>query len=50
MDIDAEYERLKGLGVEFVKSIQTHAWGSRSFWFRDPEGNLIDFYQPVREL
>jgi uncharacterized glyoxalase superfamily protein PhnB len=46
-DIDAEYQRLKALGVTFVKPPQTHPWGSRSFWFRDPEGNLVDFYQTI---
>ncbi len=30
-DVDAEYERLKPLGVVFVKPPQTHPWGSRSF-------------------
>ncbi len=43
-DGDAEYERLKALGVAFVKPPQTHPWGARSFWFRDPDGNIVDFY------
>jgi uncharacterized glyoxalase superfamily protein PhnB len=43
-DVDAEYERLKELGVEFVKPPQTHPWGSRSLWFRDPDGHIIDFF------
>ena len=43
-DVDAEYQRLKTLGVEFVKLPQTHPWGCRSFWFRDPDGNIVDFY------
>ena len=42
-DVDAEYERLRDLGVEVVKPPQTHPWGARSFWFRDPDGNLVDF-------
>ncbi len=42
-DIDAEYERLKALGVDFVKPLQTHPWGARAFWFRDPDGNIVDF-------
>ncbi len=46
-DVDAEYERLKALQVEVVKPPQTHPWGCRSFWFRDPDGNLIDFLTPV---
>jgi len=41
-DVDAEYARLQALGVEFVKPLQTHPWGARSFWFRDPDGNIID--------
>jgi catechol 2,3-dioxygenase-like lactoylglutathione lyase family enzyme len=43
-DVDTEYQRLKLLGVEFVKLPQTHPWGCRSFWFRDPDGNIVDFY------
>jgi uncharacterized glyoxalase superfamily protein PhnB len=48
-DIEAEYERLRALGVEIVKPLQTHPWGARSFWFRDPDGNIIDFYARVGE-
>lgn len=47
--IEAEYARLQALGVPIVKPLQTHPWGSRSFWFRDPDGNLVDFYQVARE-
>jgi catechol 2,3-dioxygenase-like lactoylglutathione lyase family enzyme len=43
-DVDAEYERLKTLGVEFVKLPETHPWDSRSVWFRDPDGNIVDFF------
>jgi catechol 2,3-dioxygenase-like lactoylglutathione lyase family enzyme len=43
-DADAEYERLKSLEVEFVMLPTTHPWGSRSFWFRDPDGNIVDFF------
>jgi catechol 2,3-dioxygenase-like lactoylglutathione lyase family enzyme len=42
-DVDAEYERL-ALGVEFVVPSTTHPWGARSTWFRDPDGNIVDFY------
>jgi len=42
-DPDAEYERLKTLGVTFVMRPTTHPWGARSFWFRDPDGNIVDF-------
>jgi uncharacterized glyoxalase superfamily protein PhnB len=46
-DVDAEYKRLQGLGVEFVKPPQTHPWGARSFWFRDPDGNIVDFFSRI---
>lgn len=42
-NVDAEYERLKKLDVEFVKPPTTHPWGCRSLWFRDPDNNIIDF-------
>ena len=43
-DVDAEYERIKTLGVEFVMLPKTHPWGARSFWFRDPDRNIVDFF------
>ena len=43
-DVDAEYERIKTLGVEFVLLPKTHPWGARSFWFRDPDRNIVDFF------
>ncbi len=43
-DVDAEYERLSRLGVEIVKLPASYPWGSRSFWFRDPDGNIVDFF------
>jgi catechol 2,3-dioxygenase-like lactoylglutathione lyase family enzyme len=46
-DVDEQYERLKVLGVTFVKLPATYSWGTRSVWFRDPEGNITDFYSHV---
>jgi uncharacterized glyoxalase superfamily protein PhnB len=46
-DVDAEYERLAALNVNFVKPPQTHPWGARSFWFRDPDGNILDIFTRV---
>jgi predicted enzyme related to lactoylglutathione lyase len=45
---DAEYQRIKALGVEIVKPPETYPWGARSFWFKDPDGNVIDFYMVVK--
>ena len=44
IDVDQEYQRLKTLGVEFVKLPVTHPWGTRSLWFRDPDGNIVNFF------
>jgi catechol 2,3-dioxygenase-like lactoylglutathione lyase family enzyme len=48
-DVDAAYERLKALDVAFVKLPATHPWGARSTWFRDPDGNIVDFYATVTQ-
>jgi predicted enzyme related to lactoylglutathione lyase len=42
-DVDTEYERLIALGVEIVKPPTTQPWGWRSTWFRDPDGNIVNF-------
>ena len=46
-DVDAAYDRLKTLDLEFVKLPITHPWGTRSFWFRDPDGNIVNFFANV---
>ena len=49
-DVDAEYARLRsiqGVALEFVMPPTTLAWGNRSIYFRDPDGNLINFFTPV---
>jgi predicted enzyme related to lactoylglutathione lyase len=49
-DVDADYERIKALGVEWVMPPTTQPWGNRSMIFRDPEGNLINvFSRPERQ-
>lgn len=42
--VDAEYVRLQALGVAFVKPPTTQLWGRRSVWFRDLDGNIVNFY------
>ena len=50
-DVDEEYERLERIGVELIKHPTTQPWGSRSVWFRDPDGNAIDLYcRPGEEM
>jgi catechol 2,3-dioxygenase-like lactoylglutathione lyase family enzyme len=47
-DVDAEHERIKRLGAKIAKPIATQEWGNRSFYFLDPDGNLVNFYTRVR--
>jgi catechol 2,3-dioxygenase-like lactoylglutathione lyase family enzyme len=48
-DVDAVYARLQALKINWVKPPPTQAWGNRSIYFRDPDGNLINFYTPAHE-
>jgi predicted enzyme related to lactoylglutathione lyase len=43
-DVDAEYERIKALGVQWVMPPTTQPWGNRSMVFTDPEGRLINVF------
>jgi len=43
-DVDHERSRLAGLVEEFVLEPTTQPWGSRSMMFRDPDGNLVNFF------
>ena len=46
-DVDAEYQRLINLHIPIVKLPTTQPWGLRSVWFRDPEGNVVNFFARV---
>jgi predicted enzyme related to lactoylglutathione lyase len=46
-DVDADYERIKEIPTEFVNHPTTMPWGNRSLLFRDPDGNLVNFFTPV---
>lgn len=43
-NVDTEYKRLQRLVKIWIKAPTTQPWGSRSIYFRDPDGNLVDFY------
>lgn len=47
-DVDLEYKRLETLVKVWVKPPTTQPWGTRSIYFRDPDGNLVDFYTPPK--
>ena len=46
-DVDATYAALQGTVDTFVNTPTTMPWGNRSLLFRDPDGNLINFFAPV---
>jgi catechol 2,3-dioxygenase-like lactoylglutathione lyase family enzyme len=47
-DPDGEYARLQGIVKTWVKPPTTQPWGTRSIYFRDPDGNLVNFFAVVR--
>ena len=46
-DVDQEYRRLQSVVKTWVKPPTTQPWGTRSVYFRDPDGNLVDFFTPA---
>ena len=46
-DVDRELSRVRELSCEIVLEPTNQPWGNRSMMFRDPEGNLINFYAPL---
>jgi catechol 2,3-dioxygenase-like lactoylglutathione lyase family enzyme len=45
-NVDEEYARLHDVVKSWVKGPTTQPWGTRSIYFRDPDGNLVDFFTP----
>jgi catechol 2,3-dioxygenase-like lactoylglutathione lyase family enzyme len=43
-DVDQEHARLRSFVNKFVLEPTTQPWGNRSMLFRDPDGNLINFF------
>jgi catechol 2,3-dioxygenase-like lactoylglutathione lyase family enzyme len=49
-NVDSQFERLKAdeqLGISFIIPPTTMAWGNRSIYFRDPDGNLVNLFSPA---
>ena len=47
-DVDDEYRRIaEAIKSSLVQEPTTMPWGNRSLLFRDPDGNLINFFTPV---
>ncbi|RFS22695.1 VOC family protein [Chitinophaga silvatica] len=49
-DVDNKYQQLTNiLGEEVVQKPTTMPWGNRSLLFRDPDGNLVNFFTPMTQ-
>jgi catechol 2,3-dioxygenase-like lactoylglutathione lyase family enzyme len=50
-DVDKWADRLRNLGVSLVQEPKTHRDGARSFYFRDPDGLLIQliYHPPISD-
>ena len=46
-DVDLERSRMDRFVTEFALEPTTQPWGNRSMLFRDPDGNLVNFFAPV---
>ena len=46
-NVDEAYERIKNFIGDMVQAPTTMPWGNRSLLFRDPDGNLVNFFTPV---
>ncbi|MEV0819857.1 VOC family protein [Nonomuraea rubra] len=46
-DVDRVHRDLTGFVTDFVNEPTTMPWGNRSLLFRDPDGNLVNFFTPV---
>ncbi|WP_375499118.1 VOC family protein [uncultured Jatrophihabitans sp.] len=41
-DVDEAYRRVREAGADIVHELQEEQWGVRRFFFRDPDGNVIN--------
>jgi predicted enzyme related to lactoylglutathione lyase len=46
-DVDRVHQNLTSFVTDFVSEPTTMPWGNRSLLFRDPDGNLVNFFTPV---
>ncbi|OLV15350.1 VOC family protein [Deinococcus marmoris] len=46
-DVDQKFQELKDVIQDLAMEPTTQPWGNRSLLFRDPDGNLINFFTPV---
>jgi len=50
-DVDIVAARVQGQGIELAHPVKTHRDGARSFYFRDPDGILIQllYHPPISD-
>ncbi len=48
-DVDRVHANLSAFVPDFVTEPTTMPWGNRALLFRDPDGNLVNFFTPVTE-
>lgn len=47
-DVDHEFNRLQDvISSHIVQEPTVMPWGNKSFLFRDPDGNLVNFFTPI---
>ena len=46
-EVDACEAALRDEGVTIVAPATDHAWGHRTLFFRDPDGNLLEIYADI---
>jgi predicted enzyme related to lactoylglutathione lyase len=46
-DVDSVHQNLTAFVEDFVNEPTTMPWGNRALLFRDPDGNLVNFFTPV---
>jgi catechol 2,3-dioxygenase-like lactoylglutathione lyase family enzyme len=47
-DVDATYAAIAEALEDVVQKPTTMPWGNRSLLFRDPDGNLVNFFTPPK--
>ena len=47
-DVDATYQELTAKGLHFVRPPKSQAWGRRTAYFADPEGNLWELWHELK--
>lgn len=47
--VDAWFQKLSASGVSMIDPPRDQTWGHRTFYFTDPEGNVLEVYGNLKE-